>query len=873
MATQPLTNRLWAKLIRPKPGSLDSIRRHHLLHHLIDVGVMAQSLWEEEFSSASASRLGQSIGLSNTMDLRRWIGFVAAAHDIGKAHPCFQRKDPEFREAEQACLNSMNQQSPHGEMSVRAIRDYLVKRHGMASVDAREWAVMSGGHHGTFCSAKTVKLLQPPPHPWAGMQEDLLDTLAGLFSFTACPPKFYGPGAVRLAGLISVADWIASDPRNFPFPVRSEISDIDYFRNSHVKAMEASRKLHWHRPDVHKGFVSFSSVFPSIAVPRPLQKAVEAALRDRSDLRLLVIEAPMGEGKTEAALFAAEAWSRQDGRRGFFFALPTMATANQMFSRLSQHLSQTSPEQPSHLQLLHGHALLLSEFRELLTPNIDEGEDRSVLAESWFTFRKRGLLAPFGTGTIDQILWAAIRHRHVFVRLKGLSGKTVIIDEVHAYDVYMSTLLERLLHWLAALDCRVVLLSATLPRSKRDKLVSQFASTDRQPATQVEYPLITAATAEGRTLSWTFAANAPSREIRLARIPPVSEQDALPDPWLDLLRRLENHGGCCAIICNTVKRAQQIYSAVCSLASWKDNCSLLHARFRLEDRHAIESRVLSQFGPTGQRPARHVLVATQIIEQSLDLDFDVLVTQLCPIDLLFQRIGRLHRHSSRIRPEEFSTPSVFLIGDEKLSMDRGTLAVYDEYVLLSTWLALRQKERLTLPEDIGALVEAVYEQAPSADASLQQRLDAAKSRWLAKQAAEKNRAAEIYLPPNPDGADLAEITRPSDDDELMAKTRLGEFGTAVVCLLQHEMDDLDAPSSPDEQQVRQLIGKSVTLRPYEIADDTDDATVELPQPSLWGLHPTLRGYRLLELDKNGKTILPNGATVHLDPVLGLLVGR
>jgi CRISPR-associated endonuclease/helicase Cas3 len=215
------------------------------------------------------------------------------------------------------------------------------------------------------------------------------------------------------------------------------------------------------------------------------------------------------------------------------------------------------------------------------------------------------------------------------------------------------------------------------------------------------------------------------------------------------------------------------------------------------------------------------------------LDFDVMISQLCPIDLLFQRIGRLHRHSWRVRPNEFSAPGVFLIGGTEPSFDRGTQTVYDEYVLLRTWLALRQREGLRLPEDIGALVETVYEQPAAVDAApTQERLDAALSRWRKKQAAEKSRAADIYLPSCPDDLDLADITRPFDDDELIAATRLGEFGTAVVCLFPHERSEDDSLMWPGEQEVRRLVGKSITLRQYEITENSEDTGTELPQPSL-----------------------------------------
>lgn len=193
----------------------------------------------------------------------------------------------------------------------------------------------------------------------------------------------------------------------------------------------------------------------------------------------------MGEGKTEAAMYLADYWSGNLGQQGHYFALPTQATSDQMFARVRQFLTRRYGSGLVNLQLLHGHASLSAEFEALrqrgdqvLLPCIgvtEEAKREGVIAAEWFTHRKRGLLAPFGVGTIDQALLAVLQTRHVFVRLFGLSHKTVILDEVHAYDAYMTTLLERLLEWLASLGTSVVLLSATLPRKRRHALLDAYS--------------------------------------------------------------------------------------------------------------------------------------------------------------------------------------------------------------------------------------------------------------------------------------------------------------------------------------------------------------------------------------------------------------
>ena len=271
-----------------------------------------------------------------------------------------------------------------------------------------------------------------------------------------------------------MADWIGSDEQWFPpsgLPADVELDSL---------AQRALDDCGWTWPDVQPG-KSFMDLFGKR--PYDIQQAVYEAA---SGPGLFIIEAPMGQGKTEAAMYLADHWGVMTGRHGCYFALPTQATSNQMFSRVRRFLEQRYRGPSVDLQLLHGHAALSAEFDLLrqrgsiakvnevydeTTANVAEG---SVQAAEWFTHRKRGLLAPFGVGTVDQALLAVLQTRHVFVRLFGLAHKTLIVDEVHAYDAYMGTLLERLLAWLAAMDTSVVLLSATLPRTKRHSLCKAY---------------------------------------------------------------------------------------------------------------------------------------------------------------------------------------------------------------------------------------------------------------------------------------------------------------------------------------------------------------------------------------------------------------
>ncbi|GAI17071.1 unnamed protein product, partial [marine sediment metagenome] len=324
-------------------------------------------------------------------------------------------------------------------------------------------------------------------------------------------------------------------------------------------------------------------------------------------------------------------------------------------------------------------------------------------AAEWFLPRKRGLLAPFGVGTIDQALLSVLQTKHYFVRLFGLAQKTVIIDEVHAYDMYMSTLLESLIAWLHALGSSVILLSATLPDNKRRALVRAYGG-EPEILGSSTYPRITSVSG---TVTQSFEFEA-SRYVELC----IRHVGDGIDSLIDDLRHTLKDGGCVAIICNTVKRAQQTYAAIkqAGLVS-PDELMLLHSRYPFEDRENREMAILRAFGKKGIRPKRAILVATQIIEQSLDLDFDLMVTDLAPADLVIQRAGRIHRHDNH-RPSAMAKPTLWIRmpdTDANGIPDLGASAyVYEPYFLLLSYLQLRDRPAISLPDDIPTIIEKVY---------------------------------------------------------------------------------------------------------------------------------------------------------------------
>jgi len=904
--------RLWAK----------SEPFHPLLYHCIDVGSVAMCLWDTVIGDGCRASVASAIGCKNQKDAGKWLSFWAALHDIGKASPGFQSKDAPSRQQLAAIGFSFPPSASeyHGLITASVLPGILGAaapgRPPLAEQLASRIATAVGGHHGVFPRSDEINGVGQHDRGvgrWNDVRQDIASHIAGVFCVgdlpaisAECEPDnaFF----MTLAGLVSVADWIGSTEKYFPHTCEPTVP-ADYAACAKDKARNALACLCWSQWTPAETPISFPAMFDK--QPRPLQQAVIDLAPALNEPTLVLIEAPTGEGKTEAALYLADCWAVTLRQRGCYFALPTMATSNQMFGRVLDFLARRYPPEDVealNLLLLHGHAALSAEFDllrkrpgSLLVPaeiaddtKAHDGAPPNIVAAEWFTHRKRGLLAPFGVGTIDQALLAVLQTRHVFVRLFGLAHKTVIIDEVHAYDAYMSTLLERLLEWLAALGCSVVLLSATLPEAKRKALVAAYGRVAGNPADPSEdspYPRV----------SWLSATQAGSRGFRASDEAgrKTIRLDWVPDDLAQLGRKLHEaltEGGCAAVVCNTVGRAQEVYMALKEFfpntGGDEQELDLLHARYLYEEREKREKRCVERFGPPpeagkpNRRPRRAVLVATQIIEQSLDLDFDLMVTEMAPVDLLLQRAGRLHRHRRR-RPGHLQQSSLRIIqpvrGDDGVpQFGRGTEAVYDRHILLRTWLALEDKPLIIIPDDVQELVEAAYDDRscpPGATDALRRAfLDSYKS--LVEQLKDLEWQAQLNRIRSPLYEDdiLEEFNRKLEEDNpelnvaLQALTRLSDPTVSVVCLYGDEnhstrdaegRNPLDLTCVPDRDLSLMLLKRSLTISHRSLVPRIIAGAAA---PASWAKCALLRHHRLLFFDANG---ICSDFDLRLDPELGL----
>ncbi len=285
-------------------------------------------------------------------------------------------------------------------------------------------------------------------------------------------------------------------------------------------------------------------------------------------VRLLLLEAPMGEGKTEAGMYAALQMQRQWGKNGFYVALPTAATSNQMVGRMRKLMQLHGIEDT--VRLLHAMAWLVDAH----TPETDFNQEDAQEIRSWLSPLRRGMLSPYAVGTVDQAMLAATKVRYGVLRLLGLANKVLVIDEIHSYDVYMDEIILRLLEWCLALDIPVVMLSATLPTDKKEKLLRVYGGT----LPESTYPSITAVLESGKAVCRNVPPSGRRLEVALQLAPLLNE----PAQIAQLAVKQVEHGGCLCVLMNTVAEAQKVYSAIKQHDSGK--ILLFHAQFSAERR-------------------------------------------------------------------------------------------------------------------------------------------------------------------------------------------------------------------------------------------------------------------------------------------------
>jgi len=830
---------LWAKREpRGKPKA-ETTACHLLIYHLLDVAAAASCMWDYVLSDAQKAWLEKALGLEAEA-AQRQMALLAGLHDIGKASPGFQKKAFDLYEALADDFHERSDDRPHGLLSAVILKRWLMGK-GIAAGKASRLAAAIGGHHGDWITTTEMQHASVGREKWRELQDEICRGLENLLEATEitlpAATVDFNTCATFLAGFVSVCDWIGSDSAYFPFEERA-IDLGEYYARNLAQARRALSECGWlgWRPD--KGEPGFASVFGF--APNALQSAGMAALSPlRQAPRLVLIEYPTGGGKTELALHIADLLINRLGLSGAYIAMPTQATSNQMFGRFVDYLEKRYPQDNINLRLVHGQADQPPLYRQMQARPQREGDKSAVTAEDWFQNRKRALLASYGVGTIDQAMLSVLQARHHFVRQFGLSHKVLIFDEIHSYDSYMNIIIERLLGWLQALGTPMILLSATLARQNRQALLEAVGARDLGNALDAPYPRLTVVAQDGNAAAHPLP-QPETRAIAIEAIPP--DDDSLLDAILPCYQR----GGCIAIVCNTVDES----IALARLLRGTDGIAaedvwLFHARFPPVWRGEIEADVLNAFGKeAGKRPEKAILVATQIIEQSLDLDFDLMISRTAPIDLLIQRVGRLHRHERGERPAHLGQPALLWrepdISEDGLPDFGVDELIYQRFFLLKTWLKLRDMTSLRTPEDIDALMDYVY----SEDCEHGQYSDALRDARDDMKLDDANgafRGAQYVIG---EAGDQRLIGRRSallpDDEERHMATRDIRPGIDVICIVDASLRRMIG-RIPGQNDIAILLGHKVTIRHARVKA----ALEALPEQGGWAKRPQLRYARPL----------------------------
>ena len=675
-------------------------RWHPLAYHSLDVAAAGEALLF--LRPAYLDVLSRATKLPMEA-ARAWLLLALAVHDIGKFAECFQVKTDCIRPCEDTArrTSAMLADDPgHGALAMGLWKRWLDDEGGgpfrpvllAAPPNARgstakalnSWMAAAFGHHGRPVEPSRALgnlISSASDRDARAFATDCL----GLFPLVTEPlqnkldAQAFATTSWLVAGLAMIADWVGSKQDDW-FPYCDPKEPLaDYWQTARARAQRAVALAGLSRPTVAAGFsladalgLPTTPVVGTAPEPSPLQSWVIDAFAPTGQT-LVVIEDLTGSGKTEAALVAAHNIMRAGAAGGLYWALPTMATANGLYARLARSYQRmfTDPASAS-LVLAHGKRDFNEAFKRSVLPagaldawpaHIADDVSASAQCAAWIADdRRKAFLADVGIGTIDQALLAVLPAKHQALRLAALSQRVLVVDEVHSYDPYMTRLLEGLLELHAAMGGSAILLSATMTGALRGRLVQRFArGAGWQPRIASEgFPLVTMVTAAGAEEQPLPSGRGTRRDLPVRRL-------ANEDEAVSYLRQQHANGRSCVWIRNTVHDAINAWTRLGNDVG-KSHVDLFHARFALGDRIDHETRALETFGRTAKFDRNRILVATQVVEQSLDLDFDVMISDLAPIDLLIQRAGRLHRHQRGVRP----APELCVVSPEAIDDARAT---------------------------------------------------------------------------------------------------------------------------------------------------------------------------------------------------------
>lgn len=697
-----ITN-IWAKTA-PKKS---------LINHMLETGIVAKCLTDTNgIYHPVLNRLSEITGYDSDMLLAK-IVFICAIHDIGKIHPTFQGRDKETLEIlKQEGLNqvSFDARFRHEQYGANIFDRLSVDDADMKNSDIIS-QIIRMHHQKEQKKNSDIDIIKiddkEKAKKWRHIQNEIYAYVKNIFRFDnlnlinkniSKSKLFVVQNAIL--GIMITSDWIASN--NYVFD-NQQYENVDEFLES--RKTQALRFLN------NEGLIrqqipvmqNFMSAFGFNG--RPVQNDVEKIVH-KNDIKCMLIESDCGSGKTEAALYAAAVLGNRSGLSGIYMGLPTGVSAEAIQDRVDEFLTSRGMR---NTKLYTSKSMLLRE------------PDKKPV---WTDMSRQRLLASSAVGTVDQVMTAARLVRFESVRMDGLASKVLIIDEIHAYDAYMLAVIKDLLKICGELGVPVIMLSATLPISTKKDLLGVLCDGDIE--LHNGYPMISYVTKDGMVHEHVSHQYMPDKKISCELLPILNDNDKIARYAVDAVR----DGGCECVIMNTVADAICVYDKI--KKSKKNDCKIIlyHSRMTINARDETSREILTMCGKDRtKRPERVIIVGTQVLEQSLDIDVDYMITAICPIDLLFQRIGRYHRHgdAGTIREHVVVANTVQVLIPSDLSSYGGTEYVYEKCYLDATIDAINEHNgRLLIPSGMPDMINYVYSHA-SIDVRVRQIIDEANS--------------------------------------------------------------------------------------------------------------------------------------------------
>ena len=906
----PSSDARWAATHSPslelwgKSRGLDT--PYPLVCHLLDTAAIAHAVIEGFVPVSLRQAVARWMGTSSD-EWKQAIRVLAGWHDIGKASCGFQNGDKNACPSWAQGRMDRPGAGRHDLVGARLSWDRLDDHQ-----DRYRAAQIVGGHHGTIPPLDNRWLGQVggaglvddnPPAELLTQRSclwDILDEVLGDLPDTRLPT----PAASVSLAVVVLADWIASSSELIK---RQQAHLGDHAASwdplSHYQRASELAAAHLAENGLtapaRRRSPSPVDLFDS---DRAVLSDLQASLVDEfrpSAPGIVFICAPTGEGKTEAGLIAAERFAQVSGRHGFFFAMPTVATAEGLHKRLQCYLDRVSPADDDRtLRRVHSQSILYDSGSE---PASDD-PDAVRAAANWMSGTRKALLAPFGVGTVDQVLLGALKAKHSPVRLFAAACGTLIVDEAHALDPYMRKLLERAVEWLAALGSPVVVLSATLPPKRVAELAAAYQAGARRLAdpgfSSGERRLIAQGEAEFAGdvgypgwIAWTAAdgwskADAPPRRNWVLR---VETEDVPADEALDRMAEhaiaTSRQGECVLVVCSTVRAACDTYWAVRHLDETLipgESVEIIHSRMSHGVRHHRSKKLLNLLGPaSGDRPRRLILVATQVVEQSFDVDFDVLITEPAPVAALLQRSGRVRRF--RPPPTAEAVRAHVVWPTDPVGAPRLGSPIYPKAELMATRACLTSGEgarilTVRVPKDVPDLVVRADPEDDAGfdfDESIAMEAEEATLAQLVRIDYDKAEGLKWAIPKAANDSPLVELTGTFDSADTHPGTRHRAASVLVLPASPACGSWALADGRPIDQEPRYAPGRELVVSAFDaaipVSYPNDSWVSEMPRlGGGWDRTP-LAG--ALILDASRESVAAGGHVLRLCDETGLTVGK